>query len=187
MTVRCQEKEFIVSIGKIAEAERFCGSVKSLAASASPPRSARMGVARPVVPQRTPANIASMRWKTYAYCSAPFSFAAPAELIPPHRARSKRQGVGPFQRRAFFRPGQRISPASAKNAASRSSVALPPVSRRFSQRTRAGRCAPPSATLTRIARYYAPNLLSFFDDSRKNSRLVPPAESRVSKPQGRFA
>ena len=35
------------------------------------------------------------------------------------------------------------------------------------------------ATLTRIARYYRTNLLSFFDDSRKNSRLVPPAERRV--------
>src|SRR5258707_9241891 len=35
------------------------------------------------------------------------------------------------------------------------------------------------ATLTRIARYYRTNLVSFFDDSKKNSRLVPPAERRV--------
>jgi len=35
------------------------------------------------------------------------------------------------------------------------------------------------ATLTRIARFYRTNLLSFFDDSKKNSRLVPPKERRV--------
>ena len=92
----------------------------------------------------------------------------------------KRQGVVSVPAESVLSPGQRFRRLRQKRSLSLVQVARATgVSVGFLSALERGQMRASVATLTRIARYYRTNLLSFFDDSRKNSRLVPPAERRV--------
>jgi len=92
----------------------------------------------------------------------------------------KRQGVVSVPAESVLSPGQRFRRLRQKRNLSLVQVAKATgVSVGFLSALERGQMRASVATLTRIARYYRTNLLSFFDDSKKNSRLVPPAERRV--------
>jgi len=92
----------------------------------------------------------------------------------------KRQGVVSVPAESVLSPGQRFRRLRQKRKLSLVQVARATgVSVGFLSALERGQMRASVATLTRIARYYRTNLLSFFDDSKKNSRLVPPAERRV--------
>jgi len=92
----------------------------------------------------------------------------------------KRQGVVSVPAESVLSPGQRFRRLRQKRSLSLVQVAKATgVSVGFLSALERGQMRASVATLTRIARYYRTNLLSFFDDSKKNSRLVPPAERRV--------
>ena len=92
----------------------------------------------------------------------------------------KRQGVVSVPAESVLSPGQRFRRLRQKRSLSLVQVARATgVSVGFLSALERGQMRASVATLTRIARYYRTNLLSFFDDSKKNSRLVPPAERRV--------
>ncbi len=92
----------------------------------------------------------------------------------------KRQGVVSVPAESVLSPGQRFRRLRQKRNLSLAQVARATgVSVGFLSALERGQMRASVATLTRIARYYRTNLLSFFDDSKKNSRLVPPAERRV--------
>ncbi|GAC1631130.1 MAG: MerR family transcriptional regulator [Candidatus Acidiferrum sp.] len=92
----------------------------------------------------------------------------------------KRQGVVSVPAESVLSPGQRFRRLRQKRNLSLAQVAKATgVSVGFLSALERGQMRASVATLTRIARYYRTNLLSFFDDSKKNSRLVPSAERRV--------
>jgi DNA-binding transcriptional MerR regulator/quercetin dioxygenase-like cupin family protein len=92
----------------------------------------------------------------------------------------KRQGIVSVPAESVLSPGQRFRRLRQKRNLSLVQVARATgVSVGFLSALERGQMRASVATLTRIARYYRTNLLSFFDDSKKNSRLVPPAERRV--------
>src|SRR5437660_3630263 len=92
----------------------------------------------------------------------------------------KRQGVVSVPAESVASPGARFRRLRQRRSLSLAQVARATgVSVGFLSALERGQMRASVATLTRIARYYRTNLLSFFDDSRKNSRLVPPAERRV--------
>jgi len=92
----------------------------------------------------------------------------------------KRQGVVSVPAESVLSPGQRFRRLRQKRNLSLAQVAKATgVSVGFLSALERGQMRASVATLTRIARYYRTNLLSFFDDSKSNSRLVPPAERRV--------
>ena len=92
----------------------------------------------------------------------------------------KRQGVVSVPAESVLSPGQRFRRLRQKRSLSLVQVARATgVSVGFLSALERGQMRASVATLTRIARYYRTNLLSFFDDSKKNSRLVPPGERRV--------
>ena len=92
----------------------------------------------------------------------------------------KRQGVVSVPAESVLSPGQRFRRLRQKRNLSLSQVARATgVSVGFLSALERGQMRASVATLTRIARFYRTNLLSFFDDSKKNSRLVPPNDRRV--------
>jgi len=92
----------------------------------------------------------------------------------------KRQGVVSVPAESVLYPGQRFRRLRQKRSLSLVQVAKATgVSVGFLSALERGQMRASVATLTRIARYYRTNLLSFFDDSKSNSRLVPPCERRV--------
>ncbi|HXJ47337.1 MAG TPA: cupin domain-containing protein [Candidatus Dormibacteraeota bacterium] len=92
----------------------------------------------------------------------------------------KRQGVVSVPAESVLSPGQRFRRLRQKRSLSLVQVAKATgVSVGFLSALERGQMRASVATLTRIARYYRTNLLSFFDDSKSNSRLVPPRERRV--------
>ena len=92
----------------------------------------------------------------------------------------KRQGVVSVPAESVLSPGQRFRRLRQKRDLSLSQVAgATGVSVGFLSALERGQMRASVATLTRIARFYRTNLLSFFDDSKKNSRLVPPSDRRV--------
>jgi len=92
----------------------------------------------------------------------------------------KRQGVVSIPAESVLSPGQRFRRLRQKRNLSLVQVARATgVSVGFLSALERGQMRASVATLTRIARYYRTNLLSFFDDSKNSSRLVPPAERRV--------
>ena len=92
----------------------------------------------------------------------------------------KRQGVVSVPAESVLSPGQRFRRLRQKRNLSLSQVARATgVSVGFLSALERGQMRASVATLTRIARFYRTNLLSFFDDSKKNSRLVPPNNRRV--------
>lgn len=92
----------------------------------------------------------------------------------------KRQGVVSVPAESVLSPGQRFRRLRQKRNLSLSQVArATAVSVGFLSALERGQMRASVATLTRIARFYRTNLLSFFDDSKKNSRLVPPNDRRV--------
>ncbi len=84
----------------------------------------------------------------------------------------KRQGVVSVPAESVLSPGQRFRRLRQKRNLSLLQVAK-------ATGVSVGFLSALERALTRIARYYRTNLLSFFDDSKKNSRLVPPGERRV--------
>jgi len=92
----------------------------------------------------------------------------------------KRQGVVSVPAESALSPGQRF-----RRLRQRSNLSLVEVARAtgvsvgFLSALERGQMRASIATLTRIARYYRTNLLSFFGASKKNSRLVPPQERRI--------
>jgi len=92
----------------------------------------------------------------------------------------KRQGVVSVPAESVLSPGQRFRRLRQRRNLSLVQVARATgVSVGFLSALERGQMRASIATLTRIARYYRTNLLSFFDASKKNSRLVPPKERRV--------
>src|SRR6266850_2753204 len=92
----------------------------------------------------------------------------------------KRQGVVSVPAESVLSPGQRFRRLRQKRNLSLVQVARATgVSVGFLSALERGQMRASVATLTRIARYYRTNLLSFFDDSGKNSRLVQTPERRV--------
>jgi DNA-binding transcriptional MerR regulator/mannose-6-phosphate isomerase-like protein (cupin superfamily) len=92
----------------------------------------------------------------------------------------KRQGVVSVPAESVLSPGQRFRRLRQHRNLSLVQVARATgVSVGFLSALERGQMRASIATLSRIARYYRTNLLSFFDASRKNSRLVPPRERRV--------
>ncbi|MBS1841918.1 MAG: cupin domain-containing protein [Acidobacteria bacterium] len=92
----------------------------------------------------------------------------------------KRQGVVSVPAESVLSPGQRFRRLRQKRNLSLVQVAKATgVSVGFLSALERGQMRASVATLTRIARFYRTNLVSFFDDSKKNSRLVPPADRRV--------
>jgi DNA-binding transcriptional MerR regulator/mannose-6-phosphate isomerase-like protein (cupin superfamily) len=92
----------------------------------------------------------------------------------------KRQGVVSVPAESVLSPGQRFRRLRQHRNLSLVQVARAiGVSVGFLSALERGQMRASIATLSRIARYYRTNLLSFFDASRKNSRLVPPKERRV--------
>jgi DNA-binding transcriptional MerR regulator/quercetin dioxygenase-like cupin family protein len=92
----------------------------------------------------------------------------------------KRQGVVSVPAESVLSPGQRFRRLRQKRKLSLVQVARATgVSVGFLSALERGQMRASVATLTRIARYYRTNLLSLFDDSKNNSRLVPPDERRV--------
>jgi DNA-binding transcriptional MerR regulator/quercetin dioxygenase-like cupin family protein len=92
----------------------------------------------------------------------------------------KRQGVVSVPAESVLSPGQRFRRLRQKRSLSLVQVAKATgVSVGFLSALERGQMRASVATLQRIARYYRTNLLSFFDDSKSNSRLVPPRERRV--------
>jgi len=87
----------------------------------------------------------------------------------------KRQGVVSVPAESVLSPGQRFRRLRQKRKLSLVQVARATgVSVGFLSALERGQMRASVATLTRIARYYRTNLLSLFDDSKNNSRLVPP-------------
>jgi DNA-binding transcriptional MerR regulator/quercetin dioxygenase-like cupin family protein len=92
----------------------------------------------------------------------------------------KRQGVVSVPAESVLSPGQRFRRLRQKRNLSLVQVArVTGVSVGFLSALERGQMRASVATLTRIARFYRTNLLAFFDDSKKNSRLVPPADRRI--------
>src|SRR5499427_299593 len=92
----------------------------------------------------------------------------------------KRQGVVSVPAESVLSPGQRFRRLRQKRNLSLVEVARATgVSVGFLSALERGQMRASVATLTRIAKFYRTNLLSFFDSSKKNSRLVPPGERRV--------
>jgi DNA-binding transcriptional MerR regulator/mannose-6-phosphate isomerase-like protein (cupin superfamily) len=92
----------------------------------------------------------------------------------------KRQGVVSVPAESVLSPGQRFRRLRQKRNLSLVQVARATgVSVGFLSALERGQMRASVATLARIARFYRTNLVSFFDDSKKNSRLVPPADRRV--------
>jgi DNA-binding transcriptional MerR regulator/quercetin dioxygenase-like cupin family protein len=92
----------------------------------------------------------------------------------------KRQGVVSVPAESVLSPGQRFRRLRQRRNLSLVQVARATgVSVGFLSALERGQMRASIATLSRIARYYRTNLLSFFDASKKNSRLVPPKERRV--------
>jgi DNA-binding transcriptional MerR regulator/quercetin dioxygenase-like cupin family protein len=92
----------------------------------------------------------------------------------------KRQGVVSVPAESVLSPGQRFRRLRQKRSLSLVQVARATgVSVGFLSALERGQMRASVATLTRIARYYRTNLFSFFDESKKNSRLVPLSERRV--------
>ena len=92
----------------------------------------------------------------------------------------KRQGVVSVPAESVLSPGQRFRRLRQRRNLSLVQVAKATgVSVGFLSALERGQMRASVATLTRIARFYRTNLLSFFDDSKKNSRLVLPKERRV--------
>jgi len=92
----------------------------------------------------------------------------------------KRQGVVSVPAESVLSPGQRFRRLRQRRNLSLVQVAgATGVSVGFLSALERGQMRASVATLTRIARFYRTNLLSFFDDSKKNSRLVLPKERRV--------
>src|SRR5579859_1203773 len=88
----------------------------------------------------------------------------------------KRQGVVSIPAESVLSPGQRFRRLRQKRNLSLVQVARATgVSVGFLSALERGQMRASVATLTRIARFYRTNLLSFFDDSKNSSRLVPPA------------
>src|SRR5262252_301373 len=85
----------------------------------------------------------------------------------------KRQGVVSVPAESVLSPGQRFRRLRQKRNLSLVEVARATgVSVGFLSALERGQMRASVATLTRIAKFYRTNLLSFFDDSKKNSRLV---------------
>jgi len=92
----------------------------------------------------------------------------------------KRQGVVSVPAESVLSPGQRFRRLRQKRNLSLVQVARATgVSVGFLSALERGQMRASVATLTRIARFYRTNLLSFFDSSKKNSRLVLQSERRV--------
>ena len=92
----------------------------------------------------------------------------------------KRQGVVSVPAESVLSPGQRFRRLRQRRNLSLVQVARATgVSVGFLSALERGQMRASIATLTRIARFYRTNLLSFFDSSKTNSRLVPPKERRV--------
>jgi DNA-binding transcriptional MerR regulator/quercetin dioxygenase-like cupin family protein len=92
----------------------------------------------------------------------------------------KRQGVVSVPAESALSPGLRFRRLRQRRDLSLVEVARATgVSVGFLSALERGQMRASIATLTRIARYYRTNLLSFFDASKKNSRLVPPQERRI--------
>jgi DNA-binding transcriptional MerR regulator/mannose-6-phosphate isomerase-like protein (cupin superfamily) len=92
----------------------------------------------------------------------------------------KRQGVVSVPAESVLSPGQRFRRLRQKRNLSLVQVARATgVSVGFLSALERGQMRASVATLSRIAKFYRTNLLSFFDSSKKNSRFVPPGERRV--------
>jgi transcriptional regulator with XRE-family HTH domain len=92
----------------------------------------------------------------------------------------KRQGVVSVPAESVLSPGQRFRRLRQRRNLSLLQVARATgVSVGFLSALERGQMRASIATLTRIARFYRTNLLSFFDSSKTNSRLVPPKDRRV--------
>ena len=92
----------------------------------------------------------------------------------------KRQGVVSVPAESVLSPGQRFRRLRQRRNLSLVQVARATgVSVGFLSALERGQMRASVATLTRIARFYRTNLLSFFDASKTNSRLVPPKDRRV--------
>jgi DNA-binding transcriptional MerR regulator/quercetin dioxygenase-like cupin family protein len=92
----------------------------------------------------------------------------------------KRQGVVSVPAESVLSPGARFRRLRQRRNLSLVQVARATgVSAGFLSALERGQMRASVATLTRIARYYRTNLLSFFDASRKISRLVLPGDRRV--------
>jgi len=91
-----------------------------------------------------------------------------------------RQGVVSVPAESVVSPGQRFRRLRQKRNLSLVQVARATgVSVGFLSALERGQMRASIATLRRIARYYGTNLLSFFDASKKNSRLVKTPERRI--------
>lgn len=92
----------------------------------------------------------------------------------------KRQGVVSVSAESVVSPGQRFRRLRQSRNLSLAQVARATgVSVGFLSALERGQMRASIATLRRIARYYRTNLLSFFDASKTNSRLVKTPERRI--------
>ncbi len=182
MTVRVSRKKNLSSASEIAEAEpllRISEVARRVGISSSALRAwESLGL---VVPQRTPSKYRLYRMEDVRVLQRAIFLRRARGLNPAAIVHVlKRQGVVSVPAESVLSPGQRFRRLRQKRSLSLVQVARATgVSVGFLSALERGQMRASVATLTRIARYYRTNLLSFFDDSKKNSRLVPPAERRV--------
>jgi len=182
MTVRVSRKKNLSSASEIAEAEpllRISEVARRVGISSSALRAwESLGL---VVPQRTPSKYRLYAMEDVRVLQRAIFLRRARGLNPAAIVHVlKRQGVVSVPAESVLSPGQRFRRLRQKRSLSLVQVARATgVSVGFLSALERGQMRASVATLTRIARYYRTNLLSFFDDSRKNSRLVPPAERRV--------
>jgi len=182
MTVRVSRKKNLSSASEIADPEpllRISEVARRVGISSSALRAwESLGL---VVPQRTPSKYRLYAMEDVRVLQRAIFLRRARGLNPAAIVHVlKRQGVVSVPAESVLSPGQRFRRLRQKRSLSLVQVARATgVSVGFLSALERGQMRASVATLTRIARYYRTNLLSFFDDSRKNSRLVPPAERRV--------
>ena len=182
MTARVSRKKNLSSASEIADAEpllRISEVARRVGISSSALRAwESLGL---VVPQRTPSKYRLYTMEDVRVLQRAIFLRRARGLNPAAIVHVlKRQGVVSVPAESVLSPGQRFRRLRQKRSLSLVQVARATgVSVGFLSALERGQMRASVATLTRIARYYRTNLLSFFDDSKKNSRLVPPAERRV--------
>jgi len=190
MTARVSRKKNLSSASEIAEAEpllRISEVARRVGISSSALRAwESLGL---VVPQRTPSKYRLYTMEDVRVLQRAIFLRRARGLNPAAIVHVlKRQGVVSVPAESVLSPGQRFRRLRQKRSLSLVQVARATgVSVGFLSALERGQMRASVATLTRIARYYRTNLLSFFDDSRKNSSLVPPAERRVLETTKAFA
>jgi DNA-binding transcriptional MerR regulator/quercetin dioxygenase-like cupin family protein len=182
MAARVSRRKNLSSASEIADAEpllRISEVARRVGISSSALRAwESLGL---VVPQRTPSKYRLYTMEDVRVLQRAIFLRRARGLNPAAIVHVlKRQGVVSVPAESVLSPGQRFRRLRQKRSLSLVQVARATgVSVGFLSALERGQMRASVATLTRIARYYRTNLLSFFDDSKKNSRLVPPAERRV--------